>query len=114
MIGIDEVLPITGRQMLPLGVELEGGSEEPVKVSLYHNRRNLSQKKQRPVEIDNIAAYRIGFPTHQDILQVQIPMIDTLSVQSAKGDRHRVKDFFSPGLANKTVAYSCPKILAAV
>src|SRR5262249_57563896 len=97
-----------GGEMCGVGVEVMRRGEKRVEVSARHDHRNLSQEQRSPVKVDNITLDSVVFTTHHDILQVQIPMIDTLPVQTAKSGRHCVKNFLGSCLTNETISAGCP------
>src|SRR5262245_35044683 len=108
MIGFDETFPIIGGEILLFRVQLIGRAEKAVEVSPSQGHGNLSQEQCSPVKVDDIPLHSVGFPPHDDILQVQIWMVNTFAVQTSKAGRYCAKNFFSFCLTDETVSDGCP------
>src|SRR5262245_49103439 len=104
MIGLDEPFPIIGGEILSFRVQLIGRAEKALEVSPRQDHGNLSQEQCGAVKVDDIPLHSVRFPTHDDVLQVQISMVNTLAVQTAKARCYCAKNLLSSCLTDETVS----------
>jgi len=80
MIIAHETVPCRGCEKLPLRIELAGGALQTSEVFSDELCRQSTQKDFGLVKVDNVRAKISSFSPKQNVLQVQVRVVNALSV----------------------------------